>query len=34
VAGFFRSKNVVDVEDIVTVFVIIAIVLGALAGFG
>lgn len=33
-AGLFRSKNVVDVEDIVTVFVVIAIVLGALAGLG
>lgn len=33
-AGLFRSKNVVHVEDVVTVFVVIAIVLGTLARLG
>lgn len=31
-AGFFRAQNVVYVEDVVAILVVVAIVLGALAG--
>lgn len=34
VTRFFRAQNVIDVENVITVLVIVAVILHALAGFG